>query len=241
MVIFSVLECVPVSSGAALDLGLATSVSWVSSCVDSCRRKNCTFLHLVRSSLSALRNTGFYSCQGSSPFKSGHSRSRDKNDVCFDVEVAKLHLLALGAETTVVSQEHSASRVPVRLLRLWCPLRLRPAVHRLWPVRRSIIRFLCRHALLPQCATTERCWSVRLFFTCQWTPNILPVTVLLSSMTEPSNFEYVPFSMPGRACQDDSFVSSVDNIKPRVDPFVFLVRHAVVVWASGRIQSTGAA
>ena len=33
MVIFSVLECVPVSSGAAPDLGLATSVSWVSSSV----------------------------------------------------------------------------------------------------------------------------------------------------------------------------------------------------------------
>ena len=69
----------------------------------------------------------------------------------------------------------------------------------------------------------------------------MPVTVLPSSMTEPSNFEDVSFSMPGRPCQDDSFVSSVDNSKPRVDPFVFLVRHAVVVRASGRIQNSGAA
>ena len=57
------------------------------------------------------------------------------------------------------------------------------------------------------CATTERCWSVRLLFTCQWTPNILPVTVLPSSMTEQSNFKDIPFSLPGRACPDDSFVS----------------------------------
>ena len=83
---------------------------------------------------------------------------------------------------------------------------------------------------------TERCWSVRLLFTCQWTPNIAPVTVFPSSMTEQSSFEDVPFSMPGRACQDDNFVSSVDNSKPHVDPFVFLVRYAMVVWASGRIQ-----
>ena len=69
----------------------------------------------------------------------------------------------------------------------------------------------------------------------------MPVAVFPSSMTEQSNFEDVPFSLPARACQDDSFVSSVDNSKPQVDPFVFLVRHAVVVWASGRIQSTGAA
>ena len=64
-------------------------------------------------------------------FKSGRSGSRDKNDVCFDVKVAKLHLLALGAEIIIITQEHSASRVPIRLLRLWFPLRLRPAVHRL--------------------------------------------------------------------------------------------------------------
>ena len=64
-------------------------------------------------------------------FKSEPSRSRDKDDVCFDVEVAKLHLLALNAEIIVLTQENSASRVPIRLLRLWCPshfetLTLRP-------------------------------------------------------------------------------------------------------------------
>ena len=79
----------------------------------------------MRSSLSSLQVS---KVQG--PFKSGHSRSRDKNDVCFDVLVAKLHLLALGAEIIVLTQEHSASRVPKRLLRLGCPLRLRRAVHR---------------------------------------------------------------------------------------------------------------
>ena len=81
------------------------------------KRRNCTFLHSVQSSLSLLRL-------------------------------------------------HRASRVPVRLLRLSSPLRFRPAVHRLWPVRRSIIRFWCRHALL-QFPTTESCWSVRLLITCQ--------------------------------------------------------------------------
>ena len=50
----------------------------------------------------------------------------------------------------------SASRVPFYLLRLWCPLRLRPGVHCLWRVRRSIIRFFCRHALRLRCATTGR-------------------------------------------------------------------------------------
>ena len=64
----------------------------------------------------------------------------------------------------------------------------------------------------------------------------MPVTALPSSMTEQSNFENVPFSMPGRACQDDSFVSSVDNSKPQVDPFVLLVRQGVVVWASGEFK-----
>ena len=34
---------------------------------------------------------------------------------------AKLHLPALDVELIVLTQEHSASRVPVRLLRLWCP------------------------------------------------------------------------------------------------------------------------
>ena len=34
---------------------------------------------------------------------------------------AKLHLPALDAELIVLTQEHSASRVTVRLLRLWCP------------------------------------------------------------------------------------------------------------------------
>ena len=38
--------------------------------------------------------------------------------------------------------------------------------------------------------------------------NIVPVTVLPSSMTEKSDFEDVLFSMPGRACQDVSFVGS---------------------------------
>ena len=40
------------------------------------------------------------------------------------------------------------------------------------------------------------------------------------------------------ACQDDSFVNSVDNIKPQVAPFVFLVRHGVSV-ASGRPLNLG--
>ena len=40
-------------------------------------------------------------------------------------------------------------------------------------------------------------WSVRLWFACQWTPSMVPVTVLPSSMTEQSNFEDVPFSMLG--------------------------------------------
>ena len=43
--------------------------------------------------------------------------------------------------------------------------------------------------------------SVRLCVTCQWTSNIVPVTVLPSStsstLTEQSNFEDVSFSMPG--------------------------------------------
>ena len=34
------------------------------------------------------------------------------------------------------------------LLRIWCPLRLQPGVHCLWPLRRSITRdLLCRRAL----------------------------------------------------------------------------------------------
>ena len=60
--------------------------------------------------------------------------------------------------------------------------------HRFWPVRRSISRFLCRHASLLQT-----------FVTCQWSPNIVPVTVLPSSMIKQCKFENVPFSMPGRA------------------------------------------
>ena len=55
-----------------------------------------------------------------------------------------------------------------------------------------------------------------------------------------SDSEYVPLSMPGRACQDDSFVNSVDNIKRQVPPFVFLVRHGVSV-ASGRLLNLGCA
>ena len=49
----------------------------------------------------------------------------------------------------------SASRVPSRFVATLVSLRLQPGV---WPVRRSIIRFLlrCRHALRLQCATTER-------------------------------------------------------------------------------------
>ena len=124
------------------------------------------------------------------------------------------------------------------MLRLWCPLRLHSAVNRLWEVRRSVIRFFCQHVLLLQCAATERCWSVRLWFTCQWTPNKETDTVLPSSTTEHSNFEDVPFSVPGRACQDDSFVNSVDNIKRQVAPFVFLVHHGVSV-ASGRLLNLG--
>ena len=96
------------------------------------------------------------------------------------------------------------------------------------------------HSLLMLCSFTRkllaqldllRYWK-ELSFTCQWIPNIVPVTVLPSSMTEPSNFEDVPVNRPGRLCQDDSFVSSVDNSKPRVDPFVFLIRHAVVAGRS---------
>ena len=197
---FSALECVSASHGAAPDLGLATSVSWVSSSVSG--------------------DTADFG-----PDVVGLATGRSCR---LPLTKAKLRLPALDAELIVLTQEHSASRVPVRLLRLWCPLRLRPAVHRFWPVRRSIIRFLCRHALLLLCATTERCWSVRLQFTCHWTPNIVPVTVFPSSMTEQSNFEYVPFSVSGRVCQDDSFVSSVDNSKPQVDPFSF-----VTPWSYG--------
>ena len=57
----------------------------------------------------------------------------------------------------------------------------------------------------------------------------MPVTVLPSSMTEQNNFEDVPCCMPGRTCQDDSFVNSVDNIKRQVAPFFFLVRHSVLL------------
>ena len=58
------------------------------------------------------------------------------------------------------------------------------------PVRRNILRFFCG----------TRCYH-RLSFTCQWTPNIVPVTVLPSSMIKQSNFENLPFSMPGRAAR----------------------------------------
>ena len=134
------------------------------------------------------------------------------------------------------------------LVSSWTPVREREG-GRTFPrltVNRSMSEFdILISSLGDLCFGTPcDCGAPQLNVFCQFDFALVPVdskhcaTVLPSSMTVQSNFEDVPFWMLGRTCQDDSFVSSVDNIKTQVAPFVFLVRHGVSV-ASGRLLNLG--
>ena len=63
--------------------------------------------------------------------------------------------------------------------------------------------------------------SVRLLFACQWTSNIVPVTVLPSliystlTRTAQSHSEFLSFSTPGRACQDVRVVYAIERAEKR--------------------------
>ena len=68
--------------------------------------------------------------------------------------VCGISVQAFPGEETTATGRYVHSDGLFWVFRLWCHLPLSGSV------RRSIIRFLCRHAFPPQCATTERCWSV---------------------------------------------------------------------------------
>ena len=129
-------------------------------------------------------------------------------------------LAALDAEHVVPTQEqrffcrcqgsraHSRVRTTSTSLKQWRNCTFLPSMQRSLSLLRNTVQTLVSLAiaacgppplasakkhqtfLVQACATTEHCWSFRLLFTCQWTPYILPVTVLLSSMTELSSTWY---------------------------------------------------
>ena len=75
-------------------------------------------------------------------------------------------------------------------------------------------------------------------FTCQWTANILPVTVLPSSMIEQSIFKDVPCSVPGRAARMSAL--SVRPVLRSIAHLYFQLRRLTrrLVSKSHQLQST---
>ena len=112
-----------------------------------------------------------------------------------------------------------------------------------------------RHSVLWELGTSSflrsriRCWLIlnrsprHLECTCQWI-NIVPVTVLLSSIIEPSNFEDVPVNMPGRTPWTRLAQKALRGLKvatPSLNwiPLSSTFGHGVSVLASGRLPYLG--
>ena len=96
----------------------------------------------------------------------------------------------------------------------------------------------CEEASYASCAGTP-CYC-KLSFTCQWTTNIVPVTVLPSSRTKQSNFEDFLFSLPGRAAQTWLAQKALRGMKVATPSFNWIplsstFGHGVSVLASGRL------
>ena len=168
---FSVLECVPVSSGAAPDLGLATSVSWVSSSV--------VYWYSIRSSLSSLRNSGFQKV------------SRFKELQEWTLPVSRQERRLLRCESGEIAPSCSVQRSLSLLRNTLCksssftfvPTLVSLAIAASGPPPLTSAKK--HHTLIvpARLATTVR-RHVRLLFACRWTPNIVPLNVLAQEHAE---------------------------------------------------------